>query len=268
MKHLGSHVPEGKEICSHVVLVFFTFTSRPKELLKIIPKAILPGFSIVLILLLKVLFLGPTVLKESDFRLWPIPLRKYSFPQPKWPEILSESWREGWCCRPANHGRVMHRSAKTYADPVSLLGLFSWSFLWMDIVTVLRENLWIWAASSPGILAQQQWSILFLIEWKINSLACLSGVGACRLFCRLQCACAMAFYVYSQVSVTLNHRKHLSLLTKKTLPVLDASIIWIPYCRPWEQKSSTFQGALPCLGLSAPHCRTEPVHSLASIPRV
>lgn len=69
MIHLGSHVPEGKEICSHVVLVFFTFTSRPKEFFKIMPKAILPGFSIVLNLLLTGLFLEPTVLKESDFRI-------------------------------------------------------------------------------------------------------------------------------------------------------------------------------------------------------
>ena len=67
MIHLGSQVPEGKEICSHVVLVFFT--SHPKEFLKIIPKAMLPGFSIVLNLLLTVLFLEPTVLKESDFRI-------------------------------------------------------------------------------------------------------------------------------------------------------------------------------------------------------
>lgn len=69
MIHLGSHVPEGKEICSHVVLVFFTFTNHPKELLKIIPKAILPGFSIILVLLLTVLFLESKVLKEKDFRI-------------------------------------------------------------------------------------------------------------------------------------------------------------------------------------------------------
>lgn len=69
MKHLGSHVPESKEICLHVVLVFFDFTSLPKEVLKIIPKAILPGFPVAPALLLTVLFLELIVLKEGNFRI-------------------------------------------------------------------------------------------------------------------------------------------------------------------------------------------------------